>query len=368
MAGAAPWETLVRLRLPRIELLSVAITARGPVAVTAAGEVGQGRVYRLLAGTSQVLLNCRKALDRVQRAAISSDGTRVITTGKKRGIADVWCATTGAYLLELRGHRRDDDTIYKLGFSFDGTRIFTGSEDGTTRVWDADAGEALAVLPPFAAIPTELGAPSDMEEVWRAIEVEHEREADGENVTATKQTGLRPKAIALSPDSTRLAVWGGPRNAGPLSLDIWRLDSGRRSQLRHSKDYLDQSSLVWSPNGALLASSLYSGKETEVELWNVELEQPALLRRWQLGVEVKSLVFSPDASLLAANVNGAGVCVWHTDNPDSRAQVCLEDGRAIAFTADGRALWAVKAKDHELQLVALPQGFGSDSLMSNTVE
>src|SRR5207249_1013979 len=44
---------------------------------------------------------------------------------------------TGAELLELKGHT---GFVMSASFSPDGTRIITGSEDGTAKVWDARTG------------------------------------------------------------------------------------------------------------------------------------------------------------------------------------------------------------------------------------
>ena len=51
--------------------------------------------------------------------------------------ATVWDARTGAELLALTGHT---DSVLCAAFSPDGTRIVTGSADGTAKVWSAGSG------------------------------------------------------------------------------------------------------------------------------------------------------------------------------------------------------------------------------------
>lgn len=46
-------------------------------------------------------------------------------------------------VLTLRGHERD---VTSVAFSRDGTRIVSGSEDNTVKVWDARSGKALLTL------------------------------------------------------------------------------------------------------------------------------------------------------------------------------------------------------------------------------
>jgi WD40 repeat protein len=52
--------------------------------------------------------------------------------------------TTGATILELRGH---EENVNSVSFSHDGLRIVSGSSDGTIRIWDATSG--AEVVPPL---------------------------------------------------------------------------------------------------------------------------------------------------------------------------------------------------------------------------
>ena len=64
--------------------------------------------------------------------SFSRDGTR-IATGSEDGTARVWDAATGEELVRLSGH---DGLVALVDFSPDGTRLLTGGGDGTARVWD----------------------------------------------------------------------------------------------------------------------------------------------------------------------------------------------------------------------------------------
>jgi len=67
----------------------------------------------------------------VWSAGFSPDGTRIVTGSDDR-TARVWFSDGRGQLLVLRGH---EGAVNSAGFSPDEERIVTGSGDGTARVW-----------------------------------------------------------------------------------------------------------------------------------------------------------------------------------------------------------------------------------------
>ncbi|KAF5371914.1 hypothetical protein D9757_011496 [Collybiopsis confluens] len=73
----------------------------------------------------------------VHSVAFSPHGTRIVS-GSWDGTVRIWDATTGIQVGEsLQGH---DDAVSSVAFSPDGTRIVSGSRDNTVRIWDATTG------------------------------------------------------------------------------------------------------------------------------------------------------------------------------------------------------------------------------------
>ena len=84
--------------------------------------------------------------DWIRSVAVSPDGSKIISGSDDKTIR-VWDATTGVEMMPpLRGH---DDWILSVAFSPNGSKIISTSYDGIRRVWDASTGVVLP-RPPIA--------------------------------------------------------------------------------------------------------------------------------------------------------------------------------------------------------------------------
>ena len=88
------------------------------------------------------LLTLRGHTGVVGSVSWSPDGTR-LATGSEDGTAKVWDAAGGRELLTLKGHT---GAVVPVSWSPDGTRLATGSADSTAKVWDAAGGRELLTL------------------------------------------------------------------------------------------------------------------------------------------------------------------------------------------------------------------------------
>src|SRR5579864_7055203 len=75
----------------------------------------------------------------VLNVAWSPDGTR-LASGSRNGTVQVWDTKTGKRLFTYRGHSNE---VLGVAWSPDGTRIASASRDTTVQVWDASTGKRL---------------------------------------------------------------------------------------------------------------------------------------------------------------------------------------------------------------------------------
>ncbi len=75
----------------------------------------------------------------IYNAAITSDGKLLAYAARGDSFAHVWNVETGHQILELK----HDSAVAAVSFNADGTKLGTGSYDGTARVWELPSGREL---------------------------------------------------------------------------------------------------------------------------------------------------------------------------------------------------------------------------------
>ncbi|MDX1614560.1 MAG: hypothetical protein R3300_09635, partial [Candidatus Promineifilaceae bacterium] len=123
-------------------------------------------------------------------------------------------------LHRLEGH---EDRVLSLAYNADGTRLLTGSRDGTARVWDTESGEELLQLPGHAVDITTAAYSADgtfmvtadrdasLAKVWDATTGELRHTLSGHLNNPNVAYPGEPVAVlgvAISPDSTIIATGG----------------------------------------------------------------------------------------------------------------------------------------------------------------
>jgi len=149
----------------------------------------------------------------IVNAAISSDGKFLAYAAKGDNLVRVWNVDTGRQVLELK----HDSAVAAVSFNGDGTKLGTGSYDGTARVWELPSGRELervshgggAEVVAFAAAGSRFAAGG----LDGSVSVSESSRADR---PAFLDLPGRVGSVAFSPDGRRFAIGAISAHWAPL--------------------------------------------------------------------------------------------------------------------------------------------------------
>jgi Tol biopolymer transport system component len=228
----------------------------------------------------------------VMSVAYGPDGSRILSGGED-GTMKLWETETGRELRTFSGHKA---AVTSVAFSPDGSMAVSGSSDGTLRLWDIASGRELHAT-------DSLG--------WKIAGV------------AFSPNG---KVVASAADDDQVKLWSLPglQLLNSLAGHGWHVTS-----------------VAFGPGG----DSLLSGSEDDtVKLWDASKGQER--RTLSTGfMPVTCVAFSPDGQ---SGLSGGKDKVVRLLNMDSGREIEQLKGhtqtvRGVAFTRDGR--FAVSGSD-----------------------
>jgi WD40 repeat protein len=254
--------------------------------------------------------------DAVWSIAFSPDGSRIVSGSQDKTLR-LWDARTGRPIGEpLRGH---EDAVWSVAFSPDGSRIVSGSRDKTLRLWNARTGQSI-------------GEPLRGHESWVS-------------------------SVAFSPDGSRVVSGSGDK-----TLRLWDARTGQPigEPLRGHEGAV--SSVAFSPDGGHIVFG--SGDKT-LWLWDASTGQSIgePLRGHESGIS--SVAFSPDGSRIVSGSEDKTLRLWDARTGQSSGEPLRghEDGvRSVAFSPDGSRIvsgsWdeTLRLWDARIDLAAQPIG------------
>ena len=262
--------------------------------------------------------------------AFSPDGTRLVS-GFQDGTVRLWDVVTQTEVAKLEGHT---DRVASVSFSPDGALLASagGRDDRTVRLWDVDTHTEVATL---------RGHDGEVRSVSFSS-------PDG----ATLASGSRDRTVrlwdvSLHEEMTTLEEHEGPVHSVTFSRDGATLVSGAADGTVLLRDVETGNaarlsghgslfSMAISPDGTLLASGSEEGK---VRLWDAATRKRlATLEGHE--VRVTSLSFPPDGALLASGSWDRTVRLW--DVRTRKLVETLEGHRggitSVSFSPDGATL------------------------------
>ncbi|ONI88740.1 hypothetical protein ALI22I_17250 [Saccharothrix sp. ALI-22-I] len=277
--------------------------------------------------------------------AVTPDGSRVIT-GSDDGTARVWDLTTGRELHTLTGHTTP---VGAVAVTSDGFRAITGADDGTVRAWDLMTGQEIHTLTGYVA-PTEAMARATNGNRAMALASDGSRVIIGSedgtvrvwDLTTGRELRILTghtgpvQAVAVTPDGTH-AITG---SNGDKTARVWDLATGEVTHTLTEGHTAPIHAVSLTPDGTLAITSSHSddGAYTGTSrVWDLTTGEVTHTLTEGHPVAVQAVALTPDGSRAITGGSDGTVCVW--DLAGNQEPYALTSHttmvRAVALTPDG---------------------------------
>ncbi|KAJ3740198.1 WD40 repeat-like protein [Lentinula detonsa] len=242
----------------------------------------------------QVIL--RGHTSHIAEVAFSPDGRRIVS-GSYDSSTRIWNADTGEAIGDpLQGHSH---FVTSVAFSPDGKRVVSGSADQSVRIWNADTGEAINT---GEAISDPLQGHSN-------------------SVTS----------VAFSPDGKRVVS-----GSADQSVRIWNADTGEAIGNPLQGHSNPVTSVAFSPNGKRIVSGSY---DNSIRIWDANTGEATGDPLQGHSGFVTSVVFSPDGKRIVSGSWDRSIRIWNADTGEAIGDPLQGHSNSImsvAFSPDGK--------------------------------
>jgi sterol desaturase/sphingolipid hydroxylase (fatty acid hydroxylase superfamily) len=261
----------------------------------------------------------------VLAVAISADGSRLVS-GSEDGTVKVWDTVTAQQLFALKGHTR---AVRGVAISTDGLTIATGSWDGTVRLWDARTGREKRTLKGHTGQVLGVAVSGDGRTVVSASVDFTAKVWDAETGQATATLGGPAGAVlgvAVSGDG------GTVVSANGETVKVWDARTGRELHTLEGHSDLVYSVAI-SPDGQRIVSGSMDGS---VKVWDAVTGKERLTLAGHKG-PVYGVAIRSDGKRVVSGGEDKTVRVWdaETGKPELTLTGHTAGVTSVGVSADG---------------------------------
>ncbi|WP_372895364.1 protein kinase [Stieleria sp.] len=325
-------------------IFSLAVSADATRLITV-NEVGAVHLWNLLTQRLVATLS-HPGSPPLGSAGFSPGGTRVFSSGAER--LRIWNLADTPERIVLHGHQRP---VSCVAFHPSKAMLASGSQDGTVRFWDTQAGRELSKLPVGEAVKAVKFSPdgSLIAAVTSRSLLVWQLSGNGvlNTILQLNRNGLAFNDIAFSPDGKWFA------SCGPEGVPVWEIQRVGDGAIE-SREVRRES--IFGQSIAFDASSRYIAVNARLLFGWIDLSDPDSKSR-TIGKRMFSsnLVASPnDQTLIAVSADGT-LLEWNLEKGQANRQIA-ELGRlsspVIAIAPSGDIL-AVQASHRNVRLLDL---------------
>jgi WD40 repeat protein len=208
---------------------------------------------------------------------------------------------SGQDLRRLSGH---DHPVKSVAYGPDKKLLFSGSFDGSTRVWDPASGELRGTI----------------------------REGEPKQMVGGGHVALDPQGMWLATSNSWFWDTPSAQAAGWSSIALFRAQTGKL-ECRLSGHTRAIQSLAFSPD----AKTLVSGSlDRTLRTWSIPEGKPLLTLTGHRG-PVYSVAWSPDARLIASASGDRTITLWDAQSGAEKVTLVGHSGpvASVQFSPDG---------------------------------
>ncbi|KAJ8063245.1 hypothetical protein OCU04_008478 [Sclerotinia nivalis] len=276
----------------------------------------------------------------VKSVAFSPDGTKV-ASGSGDGTIRLWDTTTNESLQTLKGH---SDWINSVAFSSDGTKIASGSDDRTIRLWDMTTGKLFQTFEGHSNSVNSVAFSPDNTKVASSSWDRTIRFWDtitGESLQTFEGHSNSVKSIAFSLDGTKVASGSGDR-----TIRLWDTITNELLQtLEGHSDWVN--SVAFSPDSIKIVSG---SDDRTIRLWDTTTGELLQILEGHSN-SINSVAFSPNGTKIASGSDDRTIRLWDTTTGElfQTLKGHSDSVSSVAFSSDNTKV-ASGSRDRTIRL------------------